>query len=182
MITIKSEANGYGIKFPTRINEIINVDLATVTNNIKLPKYYAIVALAFETKIFDFCVAMNNKRDTNLKVTPILAKISNEDSKEINANVGDKLIIDRSSLERGYHVNVKTAISSNAARNYFNNDKELINKIIKPNTDNEINKIKQSNIILLEFKIVPINAISASIAMNSKITDPFMVIDKDIKE
>ena len=63
---------------------------------------------------------MNSNKETNVGVTPILAKIYEEDSKEINAVVGDKIIVYRTSLERGVHLNLKTSISSNSAKQYFN--------------------------------------------------------------
>lgn len=176
MITIKSKTKAYGINFPTSVNEINKDVLNLITENVKLPKHYAIVALAFDTKVFDFCAAMNSKHSTNINVTPILAKISNEDSEEINASIGDKLIIDRSSLERGVHINIRTSISANAARNYFNSDPDLIKSIMtRSEKDDAAYKLKQSNIIVVEFKIVPVNDISAAIPMNKSNVDPFIV-------
>lgn len=176
MINIQSKSKSYGINFPTSINELNYDILGIITKDVKLPKHYAIIALAFETKVFDFCAAMNAKHQPSVSVTPILAKISDEDSIEINAVIGDKLIVDRSSLERGVHINIRTSISTNAARNYFNSDPELVKSIMTHSEkDSSVYEIKQANIILLEFKIIPVTDISAAIPMNSKNVDPFIV-------
>ena len=188
MITIKSAKKNYGINFPTSVNEITPENLNAITENVKLPKHYCIIALAFETKVFDFCAAMNSNRNNNVAVTPILAKISDEDSKDVNAVIGDKVIMERSCLERGVHINLKTSISSTAARNYFNSDPDLAKAIIMKNTDGiiiepNLNKSLQSSnspkIIVLEFKICPVNDIAAAIPNTPNPHDPFIVFDEN---
>lgn len=180
MIEIKSEKMNYGIKFPTSINEITPEVLETITDSVKLPKHYCIVALVFNTTLFNFCAAMNSNKDTNLLVTPLLAKISKEDSDELNANVGDRIIIDRSSLERGSHIHLKTAISSVSAKNFFIDNSDIIKQILTKHEDkviagNYISNGKSPNIIVLEFKICPVCDINASVAMDVKTIDPFLV-------
>ena len=181
MIEIKSDKLNYGINFPTSIYEITADDLKRITSNVKLPKHYCIVALAFTTKLFDFCTAINSNRNTDVSVTPILAKIHDEDIDTVNANVGDKIIVDRSSLERGVHINLKTVISSNVARNYLNSDQELIKNIITKNNKANINKElvsdKSPNIVVLEFKILPVTDISASVPIECDTIDPFIVAE-----
>lgn len=181
MIEIKSDKLNYGINFPTSIYEITSDDLKHITSNVKLPKHYCIVALAFTTKLFDFCTAINSNRSTDVSVTPILAKISEDDVHVVNANVGDKLIVNRSSLERGVHINLKTVISSNVARNYFNSDQELIKNIVTKNSKANINKDlvsdKSPNIVVLEFKILPVTDISASVPIECDTIDPFIIAE-----
>lgn len=188
MITIKSKKKNYGINFPTSVSEIKPEYLAAISENVKLPKHYCIIALAFETKVFDFCAAMNSNKNTSVTVTPILAKIHDEDSKSVNANVGDKIIMERSCLERGVHLNLKTMVSSNNARNYFNSDPDLTKAIIMKDTegiiiDKNLNKnlvaSQSPNIIVLEFKICPVNDISAAIPVNTSIVDPFIMLGED---
>lgn len=180
MIEIKSEKMNYGIKFPTSINEITPEILETITANVKLPKHYCIVALVFNTNLFTFCAAMNSNKDTNLFVTPLLAKISEEDSNEANANIGDRIIIDRSSLERGSHIHLKTAISSTSAKNFFIDNPNIMKQILTKHEDkvivgDYINNSKSPNIIVVEFKICPICDITASIKVDAKPIDPFLV-------
>lgn len=176
MIEVKSKMMEYGINFPSSVKELTPDILNTLTEGVKLPKHYCIIALAFDTKIFDFCVAMNSKRETNVAVTPILAKIAKEDSDEINANVGDKVIIERSSLERGAHINIKTVISSNAARNYFSNASDILKSITgKLSKDDKDSVNVTERIIVLEFKICPVCDIAAALPMNYRNIDPFIV-------
>lgn len=176
MFQIKSEKKNYGINFPTNLNEITKEHLDAITKNVNLPKHYCIIALAFNTKLFDFCTAMNNVKSTNVAVTPILAKIHEEDSKDINATVGQKIITDRTSLERGVHLNLKTVLNSSVVRNYFNDDIELTKSII---AKNKIGNNKSQNIIILEFKIVPVTDISASIDVDANVIDPYIFDNTD---
>lgn len=174
MITIKSDKLSYGINFPTSLNELNSEILNNISEDIKLPKHYCIIALAFKTKIFDFVASLSAKQRTSIGVTPILCKISDEDSKEINANVGDKIIMDRSSLERGSHLNINISINSNNARAYFEKDKDLVKSIINSSTtDIDVTQ----NIIILEFKICPVNDINAAIPIDYNNIDPFIVRD-----
>ena len=186
MIKIKSEKRSFGINFPSEVEELTPEYFNTITANVKLPKYHCIVALCFKTKVYDFVLAMNSAKPTNVAVVPVLAKISETDSKEINAEVGDKIIIDRSSLERGNHINLKTVISSDNAKRYFSSDPDLIKNIVNKTGDINILDSKKNKklsvtdspkIIVLEFKIVPINDIAGAVSMNSVDIDPFIITD-----
>lgn len=171
MLQIKSKQANFGINFPTSINEITPDVLTEITKGIKLPKHYCLVAMVFKPKLFEFISAFKNK-NANINVTPILAKISEGCESEINANIGDKLIVDRSSLERSVHINIPIMITSTNAANYINDDKELLKEI----TSGVYNVNGQSpRIIVLEFKIVPINFVSAAISPNEIVNDPFIL-------
>lgn len=184
MILIKSEKKSYGINFPTSKEEITPEVLNTITDGIKLPPHYCIIALCFQTKVFDFVAVIKSQRNNDVAVTPVLAKIHDEDSNVINAKVGDRVIINRSSLERGNHLNLPISISSNAARNYFASDPELVRAIMTKSDKDKVNEdilsAKFANIIILEFKIVPVNDITAAIPMVCDKIDPFIVKFNDI--
>lgn len=170
MINIKSKNASYGITFPTSVNEITSGALNVITKGVKLPKNYCIIALVFKTRLFDYCTMINSKSKATVGVVPIMAKISDEDSKKINSKVGDKIIIDRSSLERGVQIHLNTNIEDNKASAYFDSDKELVKDIITkkhPATKFPI------SICVLSFKIVPITDIAASVDRNSHTYDPF---------
>lgn len=171
MLQIKSKLKDFGINFPTSVNEITPEVLNTITAGVKLPKHYCIVAMVFQPKLFEFISALKNK-NTNVNVTPILAKVAEGCEEELNGNIGDKLIIDRSSLERAVHLNLPIMINSTNAANYINDDKELIKSI----TAGEFNSNGVSpRIIVLEFKIVPINCVSAAVNKQQKVIDPFVI-------
>lgn len=188
MLLVKSEKKSYGIKFPTSIDEITPKYLKQLTDNVSLVDKYAIVALCARTKIFDFVTMINNPKNSDLSITPILAKISDEDAKTIHAEIGSKIFIDRSSLERGNHVSINTGISTNNAANYFKQDSELIKSIynkdytgivIDKKMNNGLVKSNSPEIIIMEFKIVPICDIKGSIKRNVTFIDPFLNKDTD---
>lgn len=181
MITIKSEKKHYGINFPTSVNEIKAEHLEAITKNVNLPKNYCIIALCYKTKVFDFCTMIDNNRNAEISVVPLLAKINKEDSEEYKMNIGDKVTISRSSLEMGDHIKLPTMISAENARDYFKADPDLKKAIITKNSnliiDKDINKqLISSNspsIIIMEFKIVPINDIRATMPVECDIYDPY---------
>ena len=182
MLVIKSKKLSYGINFPTDLSEITPEVLTSLTENIKLPKHYCIVALCCNTKLFEFCASMRNGKDSNVAVTPLLAKISANDAEDMNISVGDKIIIDRSSLERGVHVSVPTLINTQNAYNYLDKDPDLSKAIMTNNAssvlvDPNINKSlaagNSPKIYIMNFKIVPVNSIYGSIEMGTNINDPF---------
>lgn len=160
MILIKSNEKNYGIKFPTNVNEITDEILKNYLSNVHLPKHYCVIAMCYKTKIFDFVTILKSNKANTVNVVPLLAKISDEDKELINAEVGRRVIIDRSSLERSVHLNVKCSISAQFARNYFIDSPEYVKDIM---TNMSKDNIGKQDIILLEFKIVPVNDISATI-------------------
>lgn len=173
MIYVKSPKAPYGVNLPTSIKEVNAASLEAITKGIKLPQHYCIVALCFKTRLGTFALSISNKRSSEIGVVPVLAKIYAEDSKKVNANVGDKLIIDRSSLERGSHLNCDTCINSTNFRNYLASDSEMVKAIVTNNASN-YNLNPNDNIVVLEFKIVPVCDIRAAISDSVKANDPFM--------
>ena len=180
MIQIKSEKKSYGINFPTSISEITPTVLNAITQEVKLPKHYCIVALCFKTRLFDFVVAMNSKKEHSVSVIPIMAKINQEDSEEINSVVSNKVILSRSALEMATHINLQTMISTDNARNYFAADEALTKSIITKSNDIFKNKTVKDNIIVLEFKIVPVSDIKASVPSEYNGIDPFVIYGNSI--
>lgn len=174
MIQIKSEVKNYGINFPSNVNEITVEQLTEATKGINLPKHYCLVALCFKTKLFDFVTMINSKRTANISVVPLLAKISDEDAQEVNVKVGQKLIIDRTNLERGVHINIPIMINSDNAQRYFASDPALTKAIVSKDKKLAINEYADQNIIVMEFKIIPVNDISASVDIDNKVIDPFI--------
>lgn len=183
MIEIKSKKKNYGIKIPSSINEITPEILTTLVEGVKFPKHYCIVALCFDTKLFDFMTSINAKKPSTVAVSPILAAIDDEDAKLINANVGDKLIINRTAIEVGTQLNIKTMAAYNNIASYINSDPDLIKAIYDKDeevikVDNKLNKglviANSPRIIVLEFKIIAVNDIRGAIDINHTVTDPFI--------
>ena len=178
MITIKSEKKSYGINFPTSVNELTPDVLNTVTKQVKLPKHYCMVALCFKTTLFDFVVAMNSKKEQAVGIIPLLAKINEEDKVDANANVSDRVILSRSALEMATHISLPVLISTDNARKYFASDNELTKSIINRKNPIFLDMTKKDNIIVVEFKILPVSDIKATVPLDAKGIDPFCVTDE----
>ena len=181
MIKIKDENGVYELSIPTSINEISVKNLEAITNSFKLPKHYCILALAQKIKLFDLCASINNNKSVGANVMPILSKISEEDSNDVNATIGDKIIITRTSLERSVQIPKTTAINYEYMRSFFNSNKNITKNIITKNNNIEnyitymdVDNIYSCYVILLEFKICPVNEISAAISKDVVSNDPFI--------
>lgn len=180
MIQIKSEKKSYGINFPTSVDELTSDVLTSITEQVKLPKHYCIIALCFKTRLFDFVVAMNSKKEHSISVVPVLAKISEEDATETNAVVSDKVIVSRSALEMGTHLSLPVMISTDNARNYLASDEALTKSIIARSNPIFKDMTKRDNIIVLEFKIIPVSDIKATVPREANGIDPFVIRDSNL--
>ena len=150
---------------PTKLNEISADFLKTITKTINLNNYQCLVALVTKTKLFDFAAYIGNPNTSReFSVTPILAKINNTADLPISVEVGDKIITSRSEIERGIHISVPTMCSSTRLSAFIQEDKELFKKILTGQLmDEEGVNIAQKTIYIVEFKILPVNALYAAV-------------------
>ena len=126
MIKVESKFKDFGIQIPTDISEITSEALDAILTNVVVAKHYCVVALCQNESLFG---VINNKVST-VEVMPIIAKISKEDAELIGMNQMDKIIIDRSTLERGYHLYLKhNVLSPQFVNKYITNDTELTRSI-----------------------------------------------------
>lgn len=179
MIKLVCETAHYAITLPESINEIPNEAFDKLTSNITLPRYYCIVALCFKAKLFDLAFTNNKTKNSTLPVTPIMCKISDADSSDRQIRVGDRVMIDRSSIERGIHLNIPTGASYSAIVDYFTRYPEYRNKFIK---DKEFDAIRSKRVIVMEFKIIPVTDIVGAVKLDERIDDPYRVNNNPIKE
>lgn len=168
MITIKSTNAEYGIKIPTDTKEINGEILSQLLSNVTTPQYYCIIALRYKIRLFNLIMQRKSSsgKNTTVSVVPLLAKINESDNK-FNLKAGDRIIIDGSSIERGSHLGVRTAITPDNLANYIISDEELNKKAI----NHTLTDGKDDTIYCLEFKIVPINDIKGKVS--GDIIDPF---------
>ena len=80
MIKLESNLKKYSLLIPTSINEFTPEILNSMTSNINLAPNYAIVAIIYKTKLFEFSAAIDKKYPTEVGVIPIIAKISDDDA------------------------------------------------------------------------------------------------------
>ena len=150
---------------PTKLNEISADFLKTITKTINLNNYQCLVALVTKTKLFDFSAYIGNPNTSReFSVTPILAKINNTADLPISVEVGNKIITSRTEIERGVHISVPTMCSSTRLSAFIQEDKELFKKILTGQLMDEKGvNIAQMTIYIVEFKILPVNAIYAAV-------------------
>lgn len=176
MIKVESKFKDFGINIPTELSEITNEALEAVLSNVVVAKHYCIVALCQNESLFG---VINNKVST-VEVIPIIAKISDEDSKLIGMNKMDKIIIDRSTLERGYHLYLKhNVLSPQFINKFITNDTELTRSITVGTFGQKQGYNKGQKVWFLEFKVIAINDLKAAINSESGNSNPFIYSTKD---
>ena len=190
MIELKSVKQNYTISVPTDLSELTPEILSSITKGIKLPPYYAIVAICFHVKLSEIAVNVNNNKDKSVNVVTLLAKASEDDIAKVNTKIGDKLVLDRSTLERGVHLYLPISINSKNITKFIGDDDDLRKRLMRggdgsepivnvppitmSSKDKDVFKTNLSpSIYMLEFKIIPVNDISASIDAKDKTIDPF---------
>ena len=184
MIKLESKLKNYSLLIPTSINEFTPEIFNTITANINLAKNYAIIAILYKSKLFEFSAAIDKKYATEVGVVPMVAKISDEDAKLVNTKVGYKVNLTRSSIERGEHINIPAnAISLSKVSEFIKNDIELSKSIMTGEYFKEEGKtiLESKNnspyCYFLEFKIIPVCDIHASYDINSKTIPVFIDTD-----
>ena len=176
MIKVESKFKDFGINIPTKLSEITSKALEAVLSNVVVAKHYCIVALCQNESLFGI---INNKVST-VEVIPIIAKISDEDSKLIGMNKMDKIIIDRSTLERGYHLYLKhNVLSPQFINKFITNDTELTRSITVGTFGQKQGYNKGQKVWFLEFKVIAINDLKAAINSESGNSNPFIYSTKD---
>ena len=186
MIKIESKNKNYAVNFPETVSEIKREYLETALASINLPKYHCVVAICTQIKLFDLATAISgNSKDTITKVVPLIGKINNYDNDMLKVTVGERIIIDRSSLERGVHLSTPLSISVDNAMKYINSDSELKKDILSGKFNNTVTNINKQlvsgtspNIVLVEFKIVPVNSIVAAVKSDVNTIDPFKFVNE----
>lgn len=176
MIKVESKFKDFGINIPTELSEITSEALEAVLSNVVVAKHYCVVALCQNESLFG---VINNKVST-VEVIPIIAKISDEDSKLIGMNKMDKIIIDRSTLERGYHLYLKhNVLSPQFINKFITNDTELTRSITVGTFGQKQGYNKGQKVWFLEFKVIAINDLKAAINSKSGNSNPFIYSTKD---
>lgn len=177
MIKVESKFKDFGIQIPTDISEITSETLDAILTNVVIAKHYCVVALCQNESLFG---VINNKVST-VEVMPIIAKISKEDAELIGMNQMDKIIIDRSTLERGYHLYLKhNVLSPQFVNKYITNDTELTRSITVGTFGQNQGYTKGQKVWFVEFKVIAINDLRAAITDKHKAINPFIILLKKL--
>lgn len=178
--------DGFGIKFPTSLSEVNVSDLKAACEGYKFPKNYALVALLQTVKIGDLVFVNGSKKDIDVRVNPMLI---NKNGCCPFAEDGEMIITTRSSIERAIHVHIPVSINNGVVQAFFAEDDDLRKSILtgKPEgayADANVNFaiIRNMNIIIVEFKVIPENEIYGSIDATAKPSDKFRIVEQLEKE
>ena len=171
MIKVESKVANYAINVPTKREELTVESLGKLLENVTVAKYHCVIAMIYADSLFG---VVNNKKEV-VNVFPIIAKISDEDSSSTGGRAGQQVVIDRTSLERGYHLYLPNNVLSPAhLSNYINSDKELRHNVTMGNYGADQGHNRGDKVYTLEFKVIPVNDLKAMIDNDVKISaNPF---------
>lgn len=167
MIVIASNNKSYDLALPTDTREITNDAINKLAAKIHIAKNYVLVGLITPTQYIRLQAMFGrNGRDDKSFVMPIIAKIGKEDSETSGFEVGETVVISRTALEMGNHVDgFNNPISPRAIYEYIRSDKEVLKRA-------NIDEFTQ--FYTLTFKIVPLNNIVAVYKKNVVTETPFV--------
>ena len=175
MIKVESKIANYAINVPTKREELTVESLGKLLENVIVARYHCIVALVYADTLFG---VVNNKKEV-VNVIPIIAKIGDEDASSTGGRVGQQVVIDRTSLERGYHLYLPNNVISPAhLAKYIDSDKELRHKVTMGNYGEDQGYNRGDKVYTVEFKVIPVNDLKAMIDNDIKINDnPFKIVN-----
>lgn len=173
MIRVESNVANYAIDVPTKREDITVESLGKLLENVIVAKHHCVIAMIYVDTLFGI---VNNKKDV-VNVIPIIAKISDEDSSSTGGLAGQQVVIDRTSLERGYHLYLpNNVISPVHLSNFINEDANLRRNITMGLFGHNQGYNKGDKVYTLEFKIVPVNDLKAMINNEQKIENPYKFV------
>lgn len=173
MIKLRNES--IEISVPTKLEEITKEKLNKLFEVINLPDNYCIVAILQKVKLSQFAMMTVSKaKETLVYTIPIVGKLSENNNYAGKINIGDKVIITRSSLEIGTTVSMSTAISSGNLNEFLNDNESIRQKCFRKEVKDEDGN-DNVWIYLMEAKIVPVCDIRGTIPQDTKFTDPFKI-------
>lgn len=164
MFDIKNPKKSFYVSFPTSIAEVTKGYFDSLLGDIKLQEHYCIVALCFKEKVSTLALNIRDRRNTTSNITPIIAKIAEDN--ECHYKQMEIAVVDRTNLERGIHLPMNNNwIGVAGFEKYLDGNLALINQLASGAYWKETNKTTPE-IILVEFKILPIRDIVAVRANN----------------
>lgn len=148
---VKTDQGNIKFNFPTSIKEISDEYLKNVTNHIKIAEHYSLLGLVYHERLANVILTIrNNKKKATFGVNPIFIKAGNTDCELIkNAEIKQKVLIGSSQLALG----VRVATPNKLNLDYFGACIE--NSIERDLYEKEAKNKDQSQVMFLEFKLVP---------------------------
>lgn len=172
MIRVESKVANYAINVPTKREDITPESLGKLLENVSVARYHCVIAMIYADTLFG---VINNKKEV-VNVIPIIAKIGDEDSSSTGGLVGQQVVIDRTSLERGYHLYLPNNVISPAhLAKYIEQDKDLRHNVTMGTYGADQGYNRGDKIYTVEFKVIPVNDLKAMINNSADIDNPFKI-------
>ena len=169
MIKLTNEKRNYEINVPTKFSELDFEAIKEVVSNVNVSEHYAIISLAQSFQPFAL-TTMGSKANKNMNV-PVSANfiVANDPGNKISAKAGDKVIVSRSDLEMSVHLPITFGLTTSAIISTIEDNPTMRNMLRDGAVDESGNPV--SELIAVEFKLVPLTAIKAVIDRDKKVTD-----------
>lgn len=171
MIKLKNEKRNYVVNVPTKFSEVDFNELLKVVKNVNVSEHYAIIALS--QSFTPFALATLGTKQNKDMAVPVTSNfvLANDPNNKLNAKPGDKVIISRSDLEMSTHLPIRFGLSTATIADILEDDTKTVTMLRQGPVDENGNPVKE--IIVVEFKLVPLSAIKATISRDVPITDSY---------
>lgn len=170
------------MNLPTKISEITEDYLLSVTNDIEIAPYHAIVANIYRCKLPEVISTNKKSRTMAIAIVPTFVKVNLGETLEESTKVlfnhlkcGDKIVIAGTDLERGYQLSTpKNFITIENIVKIYNHDNTFTKSVM---TD-------MTYYYFVDFKLVPITDIKGFYKHSNpaEYVNPFASVVKDNEE
>lgn len=170
---VKTKMSEVKFNFPTNLKELSNDYLKQVTDSITVAPNYSLIGVVYHERLANIIITCNNKKkNASIGVIPIFIKSGDSDKSIVdNAKIGQKLLISNTQLQLAHHC---AAPANKLTIDYFANvlsvavDKDLYQTAVQDPD--------QSEVLFIEFKIIPNCDIIALYDDVSKVENPYITI------
>lgn len=170
---VRTKMSEVKFNFPTNLKELSNDYLKQVTDSITVAPNYSLIGVVYHEKLPNIIFSCNTKKkNASIGVIPIFIKSGDSDKSIVdNAKLGQKLLISNTQLQLGHHC---AAPANKLTIDYFANvldaavDKDLYQTAVQDPDKSEV--------LFIEFKIVPNCDIIALYDDVSKVENPYITI------
>lgn len=183
MIIIENEKMSYDIKLPTDLSELTKEYFDEMLKSINVADNYSVVALCYKAKLFE--IINVSKKEITIQALSLLVKIGGNIDNVAYCKPMDKVIINRSSLERSQHLYIPhNTLEPGKVSDYICSNKDLVKDIttgkyfIDEGESLAAASHKAPYCYFVEYKIVPNNVIIAGISQSFKkeqVINPFII-------
>ena len=170
---VKTKMSEVKFNFPTNLKELSSEYLKQVTDSITVAPNYSLIGVVYHERLANIILTCNNKKKSaSIGVIPIFIK-SGDGDKSIadNAKVGQKLLISNTQLQLAHHC---AAPANKLTIDYFAN--VLDAALYKDLYQTAVQDADQSEVLFVEFKVIPNCDIIALYDDPSKVENPYITI------